>query len=99
MSYESKFSKYVSNIKQTWTTINELLNKCNNKKRIPVMFHNKWRQNGDKIDNEEDIANNYFFQNIGPTFSANIPQHKNRTIKTFLKEKITIQLIRTGNSI
>ena len=30
--YESKCSKYVSNIKQTWTTINELLNKCNNKK-------------------------------------------------------------------
>ena len=30
--YESKFNKYmyVSNIKQTWTTINELLNKCNN---------------------------------------------------------------------
>ena len=32
MNYESKFSKYVSNIKQTWTTIKELLNKCNNKK-------------------------------------------------------------------
>ena len=32
MYYESKFSKYVSNIKQTWTTIKELLNICNNKK-------------------------------------------------------------------
>ena len=31
---------------------------------------------------------NSFFQNIGPTLSANIPQHKNITIKTFLKEKI-----------
>ena len=30
--YESKFNEYVSNIKQTWTTINELLHKCNNKK-------------------------------------------------------------------
>ena len=38
--YESKFNRYVSNIKQTWTTINELLNKCNNKKIIPVIFHN-----------------------------------------------------------
>ena len=25
------YDKYVSNIKQTWTTINELLNKCNKK--------------------------------------------------------------------
>ena len=32
MYYESKFSKNVSNIKQTWTTINELPNKYNNKK-------------------------------------------------------------------
>ena len=31
-NYESKFNKYVLNIKQTWTTINEMLNKCNNKK-------------------------------------------------------------------
>ena len=30
--YESKFNRYLSNIKQTWTTINEWLNKCNNKK-------------------------------------------------------------------
>ena len=46
--------------------------------------------NGDKIDNKEDIANNFnsFFQNIGPTLSANIPQHKNITIKIFFKEKI-----------
>ena len=42
------------------------------------------------IINKEDIANNFnsFFQNIGLTFSANIPQHKDNTIKTFLKEKI-----------
>ena len=84
--YESKFNRYVSNIKQTWTTRNELLNKCNNKKEFPSYFI----INGDKIDNKEDIVNNFnsFFQNIGPTLSANIPQHKHITIKTFLKEKI-----------
>ena len=82
--YESKFNRHVSNIKQTWTTINELLNKCNNKKEFPSYFI----INGDKIDNKEDIANNFnsFFQNIGPALSSNIPQHKNITIKTFLKE-------------
>ena len=79
--YESKFNRYVSNIKQIWTTINELVNKCNNRKEFPPYFI----INGDKIDNKEDIANNFnsFFQNIGPTLSANIPQHKNITIKTF----------------
>ena len=94
--YESKFTRYVSNIKQTLTTINELLNKCNNKIEFPSYLI----LNGDKIDNKEDIANT-FFQNIGPTLSANIPQQKN-IIKTFLKENsifFWIHLIITGNSI
>ena len=82
---KSKFNKYMSDMKQTWTTINELLNKCNNNKYFPSYFI----INGDKIDNKEDIANkfNYFFQNIGPNFSADIHQHKDQTIRTFLKEK------------
>ena len=98
--YESKFNECISNIKQTWTTINELLKKCNNKKDFPSYFI----INGDKIDNKEDIANNFnsFFQNIGPTFSANIPQHKDN-YKDILERKnnifLSIQLIRTGNSI
>ena len=46
---------YVSNIKQTWTTINELLNRCNNKKEFPSYFI----MDGDKFDNKEDIANNF----------------------------------------
>ena len=52
LCYESKFNKYVSNIKQTWITINELLNKCNNKNEFPSYF----MINGDKIDNKQDIA-------------------------------------------
>ena len=63
-----------------------MLNKFNNKKEFPSYFI----INEDKIDNNDDIANNFnsFFQNIGPTLSTNIPQHKNITIKTFLKERI-----------
>ena len=101
MYYESKFNKYVSNMKQTWTTFNELLNKCNNNKKFPSYF----TINGDKIDNKEDIANNFnssFFY-IGPILSASIPQHKIITIKNILKRKdsifFSIRLIRTGNSI
>ena len=64
-------------------------NRCNNKK-----FPSYFKINGDKIDNKEDIANHFntFFQNIGPTLSANIPQHKNITIKTFLKQTIAFSL-------
>ena len=36
--YESNFNKYISDIKQTWTNINELLNKCSNKKDFPLYF-------------------------------------------------------------
>ena len=79
---ESKFNKYVSDIKHTWTTINELLNKCNSIKEFPSYFI----ISGDKIDNKEDIANNLnsFFQNIGPTLSVNIHQQKSITTKNIL---------------
>ena len=30
--YEDKFKRYITNMKKTWTTINEILNKSNNKK-------------------------------------------------------------------
>ena len=98
--YESKFNKYILNIKQTWTTINELLNKCNNKKDFPTSY---FIINGDKIANKEDFANNFnsFFQNIGPTFSANFPLHKEKTIYILERKNsifLSIQLIRTGNS-
>ena len=64
-------------------------NRCNNKK-----FPSYFKINGEKIDNKEDIANHFntFFQNNGPTLSANIPQHKNITIKTFLKQTIAFSL-------
>ena len=98
--YESKF-RYVSNIKQTWTTINELLNKCNNKKEFPSYFI----INGDKIDNKEDIANNFnsFFQKILVQPSLQTFLNTKHNYKNILKRKNSIffwiQLIRTGNGI
>ena len=79
-----KFNKYVLNVKQIWTTNNELLNKCNNKKDKKE-FPSYFIINGDKIVNKEDTENDFnsFFQNIGSTLSANIPQHKHLIIKTF----------------
>ena len=39
--YESKFNKYILNIKQTWTTIDKLLNKCNHKKNLIILSNVK----------------------------------------------------------
>ena len=43
------------------------------------------------MDNREDISNNFnsFPLNIGPTFSVDIPQHKNKTLKTYIKKDFT----------
>ena len=37
--YDVKFKRYITNMKKTWTSINEILNKSNNKKRISILFH------------------------------------------------------------
>ena len=36
--YDDKFKRYITNMKKTWTTINEILSKSNNKKEFPSYF-------------------------------------------------------------
>jgi tetrahydromethanopterin S-methyltransferase subunit G len=85
--YEETFKRHISNIKQTWRTINEILNKCNNKKDFPSYFI----IDSKKITDKKEIANffNIFFRNVGPTYSANIPLHQDKNIESYLKERIT----------
>ena len=66
MYYDNMFKTYVTNVKKTWTTINEILNKTNNKKDFPSYFV----LNDQKLSDKTDIANqfNHFFANIGPIF-------------------------------
>ena len=97
--YESKFNRYISNIKQTWTTINELHNKCNNKKEFPSYFI----INGDKIDNKEDKQLQLFLSKYWSNPLCKHSSTQKHNYKNILKRKNSIffwiQLIRTGNGI
>ena len=86
--YGNKFNKNVSNTKQTWSTINEILNKCNNKKEFPTYF----TINSVEIRNKSEIANNFnsFFSNIGPDLSKKISVTSEKNVNTFLKKKVTV---------
>lgn len=83
--YEHQFNKHINNIKKTWGTINELLNKCKNKKEFPSYF----TVNGDNIHDKQEIANNFnnFFVSIGPNFSNKIRNHDNKSVNDFLTGK------------
>ena len=80
------FKRYITNMKNTWTTINEILSKSNNKKEFPSYFTMKDNTNSDK----QDIANqfNTFFANIGPDLSKKIPKHQDKSMESYLKENI-----------
>ena len=84
--YDDKFKRYITNMKKTWTTINEILSKPNNKKEFPSYFTMKDKKNSDK----QDIANqfNTFFTNIGPDLSKKIPKHQDKSMESNLKENI-----------
>ena len=62
--YDDKFKRYITNMKKTWTTINEILSKSNNKNQFPSYFTMKDK----KISDKQDIANqfNTFFRKHRP---------------------------------
>ena len=84
--YGKEFEQCKDNIKRTWKKINELLNKCKNKKEFPEYF----LINNDKVKDKNLIANgfNKFFANIGPDLSSKITTNSNNTIKTYMTKRI-----------
>ena len=84
--YSNQFEKSKSDMRRTWNTINMVLNKCKNKKEFPKYFISQSK----KFDNPADIANlfNDFFTNIGPKLSSNIVSQSNKTVSTYLRQKL-----------
>ena len=84
--YGKEFEQCKDNIKKTWKKINELLNKCKNKKEFPDYF----LINNEKVRDKNKIANgfNNFFANIGPSLSSEITTDSTNTIRTYMKERI-----------
>ena len=84
--YAEQFDKNKSNIRHTWSTIKEILNKCKNKRDFPSSF----TINGQDIDDKYDIANqfNSFFASVGANISGGIINNGSKTVSSYLKQRI-----------
>ena len=84
--YSDQFDKNKSNIRHTWSTIKEILNKCKDKKDFPTFFTIK----GETITDKTDLSNNFnsFFANIGENLSSDIKYTGNKTTSSYLKQRV-----------
>ena len=83
--YKGKFENYRTDSKKTWKTINEVINKTNNK-NIPdyIMI------NGEKITDTNDIVNHFneYFATIGTNMADLVNLNKNISYKQYLGEQL-----------
>ena len=97
--YFSKFNEFSSNMKKTWSTINQLINKNKKTHSIPNLFTDDNRS----YENFQDICEgfNNFFINVGPSLADEIPFCENDfndylgvpVNENFVFQKITPQII------
>jgi len=80
--YEKQFNKFKNDIKNTWITIKDIINRNKNNQTTPVLFN----INNCNITNKQEIANefNKFFINIGPQLASQIPEIQNKSFTTYL---------------
>jgi hypothetical protein len=80
--YQNCFTKFKNDMKNTWSTINDIINKSKPKKDMPDYFND----NETKLTNHTDIAEcfNKFFVNIGPKLADNIVPSTDINYKKFL---------------
>lgn len=88
--YESLFNKYKNDMKGTWKTINEILNRTKRKNKFPKIF----RDGNELVTGKLAIVNHFnsFFTNIGPKLSNLIKSPNNMTFATYLKNRINHNL-------
>ena len=80
--YESLFSKFKNDIKNTWMTIKTLISSSIDKNKMPDCFN----VNNKIITDSHEIAEefNNFFINIGPKLASQIPQYNDLTFQSYL---------------
>ena len=82
--YQAEFDKYKNDIKNTWDTIKDVLNKSRIHKDFPKYFnsHNK------QITTTQDIASHFndFFVNIGPNLAKKIDSIGKKGFQTYLQD-------------
>ena len=88
MYYEKIFKRYENDIKNTWKTINGILDKTKKKKSFPSIF----MDNEEIITDKIDIVNrfNKFYAEIGPQLAKKIIMPKNKSFKDYMTYKFNV---------
>lgn len=83
MYYHAEFDKYKYDIKNTWKTIKDVLNKSQLHKEFPKYFNVANKQ----ITDTQDIASHFnnFFINIGPELAKKINTEGKKSFQTYLQ--------------
>lgn len=84
--FQTLFNKYKGDIKGTWRTINDILNRTKRKKHLPKFF----KDGSDVITSKLAIVNkfNSFFTGIGPNLANKIISPNNKSFKTYLNKNM-----------
>ena len=82
--YHAEFEKHKNDIKNTWTTVKDVLNKSKLQREFPKYFNIENQQ----ISNKQDIASyfNDFFINIGPELAKKINTEGKKSFLTYLQQ-------------
>ena len=77
-------------MKQTWSTIDTILNRNNKKRKLPQNFY----LNGLLTNNTNNIVNSFneYFCNIGPKLASSIKSNPNKYYKHYLKHSTNSRL-------
>ena len=84
--YHQQFENFKSNIKKTWSKINEILSRKKKDSGLPSYFCD----GNNILTSNEDIANcfNRFFCNIGPELANSIKGPEGKSYQDYLKQNI-----------
>ncbi len=88
--YKKLFAKFKNDIRATWKTINEILNRTKRKKFFPNFF----RDGNNIISNKINISNkfNSFFTNVGKNLNNAINLHPDQSFNHYLKNRYNLKL-------
>jgi hypothetical protein len=89
--YETRFKKFQNDLRNTWSTIKEVINKTRQTKSFPKFF----KLNDEKITDKKSIADNFnsYFANIGKNLASQIGSVQNKSFTNYLKNPISNKFI------
>ena len=80
--YHTASNIHSNNLKKTWKTINDVLNRNNKKHNLPISFKSK---NGALITSEKEIANSFNDYFINICNDTNKSENKSDSYSTYIK--------------